>query len=346
MTAPLELTDVSLSYAGQTVVEDISFGVEAGQIACLLGPSGSGKTSIQRMIAGFVRPDRGSIMIDGQTVASDQQHWPPEQRRVGMVFQDYALFPHLNVRDNIAFGLHGRAADVIDGRVAAMLSLCRLDGYASRYPHQLSGGQQQRVALARALAPQPAVMLLDEPFSGTDADLRQQLCSEIRDWLKQEGTTTILVTHDQAEAFAMADVIGLIGEHRLQQWSLPHALYERPATPFAAAFIGRGQLISAQTNDAGEVVCALGKVRREPDRVESSSGRYSVLVRPEHLRISDQSPYRCTIDQIRYQGGTYQLRVILPSGEGVDMLSNDSTLVPGDTVSVALTDLPLMLYPE
>ncbi len=346
MSAPLELKNVTLSYAGQTVVNDISFELNTGQIACLLGPSGSGKTSIQRMIAGFVRPDQGQILIDGDTVASDSCHLPPEQRRVGMVFQDYALFPHLSVRDNIAFGLQGQSVERAKERVHQMLSLCRLDDYPERYPHQLSGGQQQRVALARALAPKPALLLLDEPFSGTDADLRQQLCGEVRDWLKLEGTSAILVTHDQVEAFAMADVIGLIGDHQLQQWSPPNVLYEAPATRFAALFIGRGQLISAKPNAAGELSCALGKVPTRSLDIHSATETYSVLIRPENLIITDQSPYQCTVSHRSYQGGHFLLRVTLPSGEPVEMLTRDPMAYQvGDVISMSLSDQPLMVYP-
>src|SRR5688572_16636321 len=209
MSKALEVEKISKHFNGNEVVKNFSLEAEAGEFITLLGPSGCGKTTSLRLLAGFERPDSGIIKIAGEVVASKSQYLPAEKRRVGMVFQDYALFPHVNVLGNIGFGLQGKEKQK---RAKEMLSLVGLDGFGERMPHELSGGQQQRVALARALAPQPNVMLLDEPFSNLDTSLRQQVRGEVRNILREAGTTTIFVTHDQEEALSLSDRVAVMFE--------------------------------------------------------------------------------------------------------------------------------------
>lgn len=238
MTALLEILNINCRYDDQVIIGDLSFCVQARQIVSLLGPSGCGKTTALRAIAGLHAIHGGQITLAGTCLSSSSLTVPPEQRQVGMVFQDYALFPHLTVRKNIAFGLHRReraqAAQIID----QMLALVRLEKHADHFPHQLSGGQQQRVALARALAPEPRILLMDEPFSNLDTEMRRSLSKEVREILKSRNTSAILVTHDQDEAFAVADETGVILEGSLQQWGSADALRHAPANEFVARFLG------------------------------------------------------------------------------------------------------------
>lgn len=244
----LELDHICLSYptpqGTQPVVCDLSLTLAEGQIACLLGASGCGKTTVLRAIAGFEPLDRGEIRLAGRTLSSTSIQIDPEHRQVGMMFQDYALFPHLTVAQNIAFGLRRLSTYQRKHKVDHLLDMVDLAALAERYPHQLSGGQQQRVALARALATEPSLLLLDEPFSNLDIDARERLAFEVRDILKAAGRTALLVTHNQAEAFAIADQVGIMQHRTLVQWDTPYALHQNPATPEIAAFIRREALLA------------------------------------------------------------------------------------------------------
>jgi len=227
------------------VVANLSLQLERGQIGCLLGSSGCGKTTVLRAVAGFEPLLAGAIRLDGVTLSSASTQRPPERRRVGMMFQDYALFPHLNVRENVAFGLRRQARATRQVRVQEMLDVVGLAEVADSYPHELSGGQQQRVALARALAPEPELLLLDEPFSNLDVDTRERLAFELRDILKNTNHTALLVTHNQAEAFAIADRIGVMGAGgRILQWDTPYNLHHHPADDFVADFVKREALLA------------------------------------------------------------------------------------------------------
>lgn len=241
MTATLSIDGLRLAYDTptglRTVVDDMSLSLQTGDIGCLLGASGCGKTTVLRAIAGFEPARQGSIALDDTLLSSPAEHLAPERRRVGMMFQDYALFPHLSVAANVGFGLRRQSANVRAQRVAEMLELVGLADAANNYPHELSGGQQQRVALARALAPAPDLLLLDEPFSNLDIDTRERLAFEVRDILKQTGHTALLVTHNQAEAFAIADRIGVMHAGRLAQWDTPYTVHHHPASPLVADFI-------------------------------------------------------------------------------------------------------------
>ena len=238
----LAIANLTCSHAGQPAVRGLGLSLQPGELGCLLGPSGCGKTTLLRTIAGFHAPDAGTLSLRGK----DARALPPEKRGLGFVFQDLALFPHLTVADNVAFGLHGLARELRQPRVIETLSLIGLDGLADRYPHELSGGQQQRVALARSLAPRPDLLLLDEPFSSLDADLRGRLRDDLRAVLKRLGIAALLVTHDQEEAFAFADTVGVMQAGVLLQWAPGFELYHRPATPFVASFVGEGRFLEAR----------------------------------------------------------------------------------------------------
>ena len=281
-TAWLVVDDIALRYGKRTILEHLSFALPQGGIACLLGPSGCGKTTALRAIAGFEPISDGAIRLAGQVLSAPGQITPPEKRRIGMVFQDYALFPHLTVAQNVGFGLRGRAG--ADQRVAEMLDTVGLAHAAQRFPHELSGGQQQRVALARALAPQPSILLLDEPFSNLDVALRERLAGEVRDILKATNTTAVLVTHDQHEAFAMADVIGVMADGHLQQWDTAYGLYHQPANRRVANFVGQGAFVPAVVVDEHHLrLVALGQralqvlVGVAADLVRARQGRVALF---------------------------------------------------------------------
>ena len=313
----LNVADLYLSFGRTAVLQGFGFDLEAGEIACLLGHSGCGKTTALRAVAGFEQPERGRIALQERTLSDGRLFVPPHLRRIGMVFQDYALFPHLNVPDNIAFGLSGHSAEARKARVAELLSLIGLPDYGGHYPHQLSGGQQQRVALARALAPKPELVLLDEPFSNLDADLRTRLSKEVRSLLKQEKTSALLVTHDQQEAFAMADKIGIMADGRLQQWDTPYNLYHNPATPAIAGFIGQGVLLRGQMSGSHCVRLALGEFCGVVPHHCQSCREVDVLLRPDDVVHDDNSPVSAEVLDKDFKGSYFIYTLKLDSGETV-----------------------------
>lgn len=260
------------------VVEDLCFEVYAGEIFALLGPSGCGKTTTLRLIAGFERVDAGEIRMEEQCFADSNVHLPPEARNVGVVFQEYALFPHLNVLQNVAFGLKKLPAKLRDERVMTVLDMVGMIPFKDRKPHQLSGGQQQRVALARSIAPSPKLILLDEPFSNLDAGMRHSTREEIRDLLKDAGMSAVFVTHDQEEALCFADRLAVMQDGCIEQIGTPETVYHRPQTPFVADFLGMTNLIPGEASGN----CAetpLGRFQITP----SAHGRVLLSIRPEHL---------------------------------------------------------------
>ncbi|MFQ3236000.1 MAG: iron(III) transport system ATP-binding protein [Paraglaciecola sp.] len=287
----LNLSNICVAYDKKSVVKQVSFTVQSGEIGCLLGPSGCGKTSILRAIAGFEPVTQGEIHLRGTLVAGGNTHTEPEQRKVAVVFQDFALFPHLNVGQNIAFGLHNYSAAQKSRRVTELLTLVGLENASERFAHSLSGGQQQRVALARALAPRPDLLLLDEPFSSLDAELREELGQDIRRILKYEGTSALLVTHDQHEAFAMADNIGVLREGQLLQWASAYQLYHQPVDKFVAGFIGQGTLLAGKIINQHYVDTKLGVFSLTPEQVSqfSTAKALEVLVRPDDIVHDDNS---------------------------------------------------------
>jgi iron(III) transport system ATP-binding protein len=303
------------------IVHGLSFALARGEIGCLLGPSGCGKTTVLRAIAGFESLIQGSIALGGRELSGAGHTAAPETRQVGVVFQDYALFPHLSVWDNIAFGLRKLRMAERKARVDKLLSLVGLNSHARQFPHELSGGQQQRVALARALAPQPELLLLDEPFSNLDVDLRERLALEVRDILRELGTTAILVTHDQHEAFAIADRIGVMQNGRIVQWDSAYNLYHRPGNRFVADFIGQGvftpgtidlpnQLVKIELGSLplwqGMDVCLTD---------EKSAAQVDVLLRADDVIHDDASPLQAEVMRKAFRGAEFLYTLKLPSGQ-------------------------------
>ncbi len=314
MSCQLELENIQVKYGNFTAVQDVSLNLEKGQIGCLLGPSGCGKTTLLRAIAGFESITEGEIKINGQVISSTGRMTPPELRNVGMVFQDFALFPHLNIDRNVGFGLSGKNPGERSGRVAELLELVGLADYAKAYPHELSGGQQQRVALARAMAPSPDVLLLDEPFSSLDSELREQLAGEVRQILTQHNITAVLVTHDQHEAFAMADQITLLQNGRVAQAGTASDLYHNPANEFVAGFIGQGVIINVTVNDCGELSSGLGTLDAI-HRSRSSEGALRLLVRPDAVKYAPDSPLSLTVTGKSFRGAQYIYELELEDGQ-------------------------------
>ena len=309
----LKLDNISYAHHQHKVVERLSFQLQAGDIGCLLGPSGCGKTTVLRCIAGFEHVAAGAVYIDNKIIGSRDFHVPAEQRKIGMVFQDYALFPHLTVEANIAFGLRKAGAGTRRARVAELLKTVGLLGQECKYPHELSGGQQQRVALARALAPRPRLLLLDEPFSNLDVDLRERLALEVRDILKTEGTTAILVTHDQHEAFALADQIGVMYEGSIQQWDTPYNLYHRPVNRFVADFVGQGVFLPGTVAGANQIEIELGVL--PSTSVVADSAALSVLLRPDDIIHDDASAQQAEVVAKAFRGAEFMYTLRLPSGQ-------------------------------
>ena len=326
----LSVRELTVSYdtpAGrQRVVDSLSFELPHGSIGCLLGASGCGKTTALRAIAGFVRPDAGLVRLDGETLTAPGIWVEPENRGVGIVFQDYALFPHLSVADNVGFGLRAPAVSGAQrqARVRRMLELVGLSHLAGRYTHELSGGQQQRVALARALAPSPRLLLLDEPFSNLDPDLRERLAMELREILNEAGTTALLVTHDQYEAFAIADVVGVMQAGAIAQWDSPYRLYHRPGSREVADFVGMGSFLPGklhQRDGLAEIRFELGvlPIRNRSDQALAGAsaaldGAVSILLRPDDVIHDDESPLQAQVVRKAFRGAQFLYTLRLPSG--------------------------------
>jgi iron(III) transport system ATP-binding protein len=324
----LELQAVCVTYPGAAApaVADVSFGLNSGEIGVLIGPSGCGKTTLLRAIAGLEPIQTGRITLDGAVISASRHHLPPEARQMGMVFQDYALFPHMDVSKNISFGIHKLPSAQRRARVLDMLKLVDLEKHAHKFPHELSGGQQQRVALARALAPQPKLLLLDEPFSNLDVDLRERLAQELRSILKTAGATALFVTHDQLEAFAIGDRIGVVHAGQLHQWADAYTVYHRPATRFVADFIGHGVFLTArvelhQENNVTHkhVVTPLGELHglhpHEQDRLHI--GPCDILLRADDIVHDDASAVQARILHKAFRGNEFLYTLELQSGDTV-----------------------------
>jgi iron(III) transport system ATP-binding protein len=312
--AHLEVVGLRHAYGDQEVVRGLSFSLPRGAIGCLLGPSGCGKTTVLRCIAGFEVVQEGEIRLAGRVVSRPGATLVPEKRRVGMVFQDYALFPHLRIAENIAFGLQRASIAERAARLHELAELVGLSSVLQKYPHEISGGQQQRVALARALAPRPELLLLDEPFSNLDVELRERLSLEVREILCASGATAILVTHDQHEAFAMADEIGILHEGRIQQWDTAYNLYHRPANRFVADFVGQGVFLPAKVLSANQLHIELGVLNAEA----MPQGRdVEVLLRPDDVVHDDAAPTRAEVVHKAFRGAEILYTLRLESGRKV-----------------------------
>ncbi len=342
--AHLELEHIVQRYGSHTVVDGVSFRVDAGSIACLLGPSGCGKTTLLRCIAGFEPIIEGEIRVNGVAFSRPAFCLPPEKRRIGMVFQDYALFPHLSVSDNIGFGLATLGDKERAARVEELLSIVGLHNEGNNYPHELSGGQQQRVALARALAPRPELVLLDEPFSNLDVDLRERLSYEVRNILKSQNITAVLVTHDQHEAFAMADEIGVMTNGTIQQWDTPYNLYHRPANRFVADFVGQGVFLPGTVMGSHSVAVELGllesRIPLECMQGCDACGKgcsVSVLLRPDDVLHDDASPLQAEVLHRAFRGAEFLYTLRLASGaEVLSLVPSHHNHAIGERIGIRL----------
>ena len=321
----LEVSQLSVTYPGgrQAAVQQVSFGLHAGDIGVLIGPSGCGKTTLLRAVAGLEPVSQGQIHLAGQVVSSAGMTLAPEARQIGMVFQDYALFPHLDVAGNVGFGIAHLSRSERAARVAEVLALVGLAGQQQRFAHELSGGQQQRVALARALAPRPRLLLLDEPFSNLDVDLRERLAHEVRSILKAANTTALFVTHDQLEAFAIGDTIGVMHQGQLHQWDDAYTLYHRPASRFVAEFIGHGVFAPATIREIDHHVVVQTPLGDLTDVAECplpgafAEGACDVLLRADDIVHDDDAPVKAQITRKAFRGADFLYTLRLASGETV-----------------------------
>lgn len=315
MSEMLTVRQASLAYTSVNVVEQVSFSLARGQIGCLLGPSGCGKTSLLKAIAGFEPLTSGSIAINNTVVSEPGHTLKADKRKVGMVFQDFALFPHLNVAENIAFGLRHWPKRQQRERVQALLALIELPGMEMRPIHALSGGQQQRVALARALANAPDLLLLDEPFSSLDAELRASLAVQLAHIIRQTGISALLVTHDKSEAFAMADVMGVMQAGKLVQWDIPPRIYQRPQSTFVAEFMGLCGWLDARVIAPHALMCAFGKVTLEKEHGLPEGSVVKLLFRPHDVALTEHPGLRARVTEVHYRGHDFLYRLVTESNE-------------------------------
>ena len=349
MTPVLSLQAVGKAFeAGAPVLHDISLRIEAGAMVCLLGPSGCGKTTLLRLIAGFEEPDAGTVHLGGRQVSGPGHAVAPEKRQIGMVFQDYALFPHMTVAQNIQFGLFRRSSAHRRRRLADLLDMVGLQEMAERYPHELSGGQQQRVALARALAPDPQLLLLDEPFSNLDVNLRRQLRQEMQEVLRRTDMTTILVTHDQEEALSLADTLAILDQGRMVQHGTPEAIVQRPCTRFVAEFLALGHFLPGEVREDC-IVTEMGTIPLTPNMPTLPEGRRRVdlVIPPECLTLCDNGHgSRAQVMQITFQGTRKLYTVRLASGVHLQgICAHDTPLHTGTQINVRYEPRVLITFP-
>jgi iron(III) transport system ATP-binding protein len=317
-----------------------------GEIGCLLGASGCGKTTVLRTIAGFEPLLDGEIFLNGSCVSSNGQLLPPAKRQIGMVFQDYALFPHLTIFDNVAFGLKGMDKALMIRRVNEALELVGLYSEHAKYPHEISGGQQQRVALARALAPKPQLLLMDEPFSNLDVTLRERLSMEVRDILKEYGTTALFVTHNQHEAFAVADRIGVMHNGEILQWDNAHNLYHQPASPRIAEFVGEGTLINGVVRGNNQVETGLGLLDGIMTAATPADTTVQLLVRPEDVIHDDSSPVKAEVLRRNFRGASILYSLLLENGDRVlALVPSHCDHQPGEKIGIHPDVRHLVLFP-
>jgi iron(III) transport system ATP-binding protein len=321
--ASVELKGLSKHYGSALAVDDVSLRVEHGQLVCLLGPSGCGKTTTLRLIAGFIEPSAGEIMVGGKSLSSPTRTVPPEGRNMSMIFQSYALWPHMTVAENVAYGLKIRKLDraTIDAKLGAILSTARLEALADRYPGELSGGQQQRVSLARALVVEPETLLLDEPLSNLDANLREEMRFEIRRLHDQYRYTTVYVTHDQAEAMTTADLIAVMNKGKVEQLGPPEEIYGRPRSEFVARFIGGSNILRGKALDESRIALA-GTVLHTTGRSLQAGQGAAISVRQHEIGIGAEAP---TSSSDNHLHGVVTRQVFLGSARDYTVVLDDKT---------------------
>ena len=315
----LQVKNIECQHRGQTVVQDLSCHINEGDLHCLLGPSGCGKTTVLRAIAGFQTLHKGEILLNEERISYPGYTKAPEKRQIGMVFQDYALFPHMNVNQNISFGLRNKTEKEKLYAVEQMLEVVDLSNYGERYIHELSGGQQQRVALARALAPEPKLILLDEPFSNLDIEMRERLSRDVRDILKSRGATGVLVTHDQHEAFSFGDMIAVMNKGQILQRDSAYNLYHSPINRFVADFIGQGVFIKGNLTAHDTVETMIGKIKGDRAYEWSEGTKVELLLRPDDIIADEEGHLEGTIIQKAFKGA--EILYTLQLNDDIEVLS-------------------------
>ena len=345
MTALLEVNNISCQYDRHAAVVNTSFQLEQGMLASLLGPSGCGKTTTLRAIAGFQKLDSGSIYLNGNCISDVRGNLPPEKRNLSMVFQEHALFPHFNVEKNVAAGLHFMDAETREKTTHAMLERIGIMDLKQRYPHELSGGQQQRVALARALAPSPRLLLMDEPFSSLDLDLREKLRQEVRGLLKDIGATCLLVTHDQQDAFTFGERVGVMNNGTIEQWDTAYQMYHEPATRFVANFIGEGVFLDGVVSNNNNIETELALLHGFDDRRHPTGTAVKVLIRPDDIIHDDDSPRAAKIKKRAFRGENYLYTLVLPSGaEILSLVPSHHNHAVGEDLGIKLAIDHLVVF--
>jgi iron(III) transport system ATP-binding protein len=342
----LEVDDISCRYGRDRAVDGLSFRARPGSLTCLLGPSGCGKTTALRAIAGFQDLEKGEIRIESLCVSKPGHLLPPERRQVGMVFQDHALFPHLKVTDNVAAGLRHQHENLRRQTVSSLLERMGLSALGERFPHELSGGQQQRVALARALAPRPRLLLMDEPFSNLDLDLRERLAVEVHDLLKEHGITAVMVTHDQYDAFVLGDEVGIMSHGHILQWDTPYNVYHEPTSRFVADFIGNGVFLRGTRTGERTVNTELGDIQGTLDRPALTSAVVDVLIRPDDVLPDPDGAISARVSRKAFKGADIMYTLTLPSGTTLlSMFPSHDNFSVGDHVRVRLNVDHLVVFP-
>ncbi len=339
----LELENVSKTFGSIFAVKGVSLKIYRGEFFSLLGPSGSGKSTILKLIAGLERPDEGSIKIEGKVVADGNSWVPPEKRGVGLVFQNYALFPHMTVFENVAYGISSLPKQEVKKRVRELLELVGLSQKEKHYPHQLSGGEQQRVALARALAGAPKIMLLDEPFSNLDADLRRSLRKQTKQILKSLGTTTILVTHDQEEALSLSDRVGVINGGVLEQVGTPFEIYHRPSTRFVADFVGMADFYKGKI-EGGILISEIGSFPVN-GQWKGKSEEVELMIRPDDVDFEPDPKGEAVISEVEFLGADIIYSISLPKGRLIHSVKTSRELYPvGTRVKIKIEPNHIVIF--
>ncbi len=337
MNALIEVKNIECKYRQHTIVKDLSLHVNQGSLVCLLGPSGCGKTTVLRAIAGFEPVHHGTIHINDQEVSRPGFTLVPEKRQLGMVFQDYALFPHMTVLENISFGLRKLGKTEQQATAREMLSVVGMNEYGERYPHELSGGQQQRIALARALAPHPKAILLDEPFSNLDVEMRKRLSSEVRNILKNRGITGIMVTHDQDEAFALGDSVGVMKDGRILQWDTPFNLYHEPADRFVADFIGQGVFIDGVMVTPNQIRTEFGIVNADRAYNWPEESVVEILLRPDDVVYDPEGSLQGKVTEKAFKGAEIMYTLQLDTGTKIlSLFPSHEDFMVGDKVNIRM----------